>query len=310
VLNAFAWLGARGQYCLIAGLLAGLALPVLAETLRPWIGTMIVLLLVVTGIRVGARAAIGSFDDIWQTLLRIGILQLLLPLAVLGVLSATGLLHWPLALAVSLMLAAPSLTGAPNFAIMVGQDPAAGMRILVLGTLLFPVTALPMLVVLDLTGGGAGGALRLSLGLLASILGAVAFGFAIRARFPGLSLPYPRRVLDGVAAILLGVVVIGLMNAVGPLLRADPLMLALWIVVAVSINFGLVLSTFFFLRWRGADMPIATAIYAGNRNIALFLIVLPEAVAAPLLIFIGCYQIPMYLTPVLLTRLPKPARQS
>ena len=45
------------------------------------------------------------------------------------------------------------------------------------------------------------------------------------------------------------------------------------------------------------------AIGAGNRNIALFLVALPPEVLAPLMIFIGCWQLPMYLTPVLLPRL-------
>ena len=45
------------------------------------------------------------------------------------------------------------------------------------------------------------------------------------------------------------------------------------------------------------------AIGAGSRNIALFLVALPADVIAPLMIFIGCWQLPMYLTPVLLPRL-------
>ena len=104
------------------------------------------------------------------------------------------------------------------------------------------------------------------------------------------------------AAILLGVVVVGLMNAIGPLLRADPFALAGWLAAALVINFGLVIATLWLCRrfvWR---MALATGIYAGNRNIALFLIVLPPDVAAPLMIFVGCYQIPMYLTPFLLRR--------
>ncbi len=266
---------------------------------------MVVLLLVVTGIRVGARAAIGSLAGIRQTLLGICALQLVLPLLALAMFSAAGLLSWPLALAVALMLSAPSVTGAPNFAIMVGQDPAPGMRLLILGTLLFPITTLPSLILLDLTGGGAVSAMFLAFGLLASILGAVGAGFAIRARFPYLGDSQPRSVLDGLAAILLGVVVIGLMSAVGPLLRENPVSLALWVVIVLVINFALVIGTFFILRRSGAAMPVATAIYAGNRNIALFLIVLPEEAVAPLLIFIGCYQIPMYLTPFLLARLPR-----
>lgn len=294
---ALIWLGQRGRACLIAGLVAGLALPDVAQALRPWIGPLIALLLVVTGIRVGAKAAFGNLGDLRPTLTRIALFQMALPLAALGLFATTGLLTLPLALAVALMLAAPSVTGAPNFAIMVGRDPAPGMRILVLGTALFPLTALPVLIVLNPGGAGALGALNLSLGLLLAILASVGTGFAIRRLRP--TLGSAQATLDGIAAVLLAIVVVGLMSAIGPLLRTDPGTLALWLAAALAVNFGLVLATL--LATRSKD--IATAIYAGNRNIALFLIVLPEGVAAPLMIFIGCYQIPMYLTPVLLARL-------
>ncbi|MEO0693121.1 MAG: hypothetical protein AAFY90_09635 [Pseudomonadota bacterium] len=294
---ALIWLGQRGRACLIAGLLAGLALPDVAQALRPWIGPLIALLLVVTGIRVGAKAAFGNLGDLRPTLARIALFQMALPLAALGLFATTGLLTLPLALAVALMLAAPSVTGAPNFAIMVGHDPAPGMRLLVLGTALFPLTALPVLIVLNPGGAGALGALNLSLGLLLAILASVGTGFAIRRLRP--SLGGAQATLDGIAALLLAIVVVGLMSAIGPLLRTDPGTLALWLAAALAINFGLVLATLFVTRSK----DIATAIYAGNRNIALFLIVLPDSVAAPLMIFIGCYQIPMYLTPVLLARL-------
>ena len=46
----------------------------------------------------------------------------------------------------------------------------------------------------------------------------------------------------------------------------------------------------------------ALAITAGNRNIALFLVALPPETTDALLLFIGCYQVPMYLTPLLMTR--------
>jgi hypothetical protein len=42
------------------------------------------------------------------------------------------------------------------------------------------------------------------------------------------------------------------------------------------------------------------AIVAGNRNLALFLGVVPPETVMPLLLFVGCYQVPMYLTPMLI----------
>lgn len=292
------WIGARGRYCLIAGLVAGLALPGLAEALRPWVGELITLLLVVTGLRVGARAAMGSLQDLRPALVRIGALQVALPMTALAVFAALGWLEVPLAIAVALMLSAPSVTGAPNFAVMLGQDPAPGMRLLILGTAVFPLTALPVLTVLSGTGAGAIGQAAL---LLVVILGAVGLGFALRAGRPALAAR--NDVLDGIAAILLGVVVVGLMAAIGPLVRSAPITLLGWILAVMAIHLSQTLTALFVTRRFGGQMAIPTAIYAGNRNLALYLIVLPPDVAAPLMIFVGCYQIPMYLTPMILARL-------
>lgn len=283
----------------------GLAAPELAQVISPWIGEFVAVLLFVSGIRVGARQAFGSLHDLSPTLTRIAFFQCILPLFVIVMLYSFGVLEVPLALAVCLMLAAPSVTGAPNFAIMIGQDPGASMRLLVLGTALFPVTALPVLVVFDPTGGGAVEAVSLSLKLMVAILISVSLGFGVRWLWPRFSKPDAQSALDGCAALVLSVVVIGLMSAVGPLLRSDPLQLALWILVAITINLTLVIVTFRAHQRVDWAMGVATAIYAGNRNIALFLIVLPAEVAAPLMIFVGCYQIPMYLTPVLMARLTR-----
>ena len=55
----------------------------------------------------------------------------------------------------------------------------------------------------------------------------------------------------------------------------------------------------------GADPAgrVGISVTAGNRNIALFLVSLPAGVIDPVLLFIGCYQVPMYLTPILMRRI-------
>ena len=47
----------------------------------------------------------------------------------------------------------------------------------------------------------------------------------------------------------------------------------------------------------------ALAIVAGNRNLALFLGAVPPETLEALLLFVGCYQVPMYLTPLVMARL-------
>jgi hypothetical protein len=300
---ALGWTGRQGPLVLIAGLVVGLLSPASAEIIRPWIGALITLLLVVTGARVGLKAAFGVLRDLGPVLRRIGAFQVAMPLLALLSFLAMGVSDHPLALAVVLMLAAPSVTGAPNFAIMAGARPEAGLRLLVLGTAVFPITAFVVFLFINSGSTGAAMALRQSLGLLVVVVGAVGLGFLLRRVFPTLADDAKRGGLDGFAALLLAVLVIGLMSEIGPLLRADPLSLVGWILATCAINMGLVIATYVFCKRFQVAHATATAIYAGNRNIALFLVVLPNEIAAPIMVFVGCYQIPMYLTPLLARRL-------
>jgi len=112
------------------------------------------------------------------------------------------------------------------------------------------------------------------------------------------------RTLDGLNAVALAVIVVGLMSALalGPALRTDPGPV-LWLIAGVmAVNFGLQMAGFALFRAFSLPEPVGPAIVAGNRNAALFLMALPASVTDPLLILLGCYQLPMYLTPILLAR--------
>ncbi|MDU8912987.1 hypothetical protein [Aestuariicoccus sp. MJ-SS9] len=284
----------HARWCLILGLLAGLALPGVAATLRPWLPHMVSALLFLTAFRLGPRAVLAAGAG-WPSLSAVLVLQLVLPLVVLLALLAFGLATSPFALAVVLMLSAPSITGTPNFAIMTGHDPALAMRVLVLGTALFPLTVIPVIWLLPIEVGALAAGAR----LIAVILGAVGAGLLARHLAGELSADGIRGI-DGATALLLGVLVVGLMSAIGPLLRDDPWRLASWLVAVICMNFGLQLATFALLLRRATRWAVPLSMIAGNRNIALFLVALPAATTDPLLIFIGCYQVPMYLTPLLL----------
>ena len=291
---------AQGRILLIAGLVAGFLLPGIALALRPWLPELIALLLLLTAIRIGPKAALGGVADVANGLRLVTLYQLLMPLVALGAFTLAGVAGHPLAFAVVLLLSAPSVTGSPNFTILLGHDPAPALRLLVLGTALFPLTVLPILW-LSAELGDARAIFEAAFRLLSVIAVAVAAGFSIRAfGIPVLS-SERQGALDGAAAILLAVVVVALMSALGPALSDDPARLALWLAAAMGINLGLQVLAFFFLG-RDPATP-ARAIIAGNRNIALFLVALPEAVTDPILIFVGCYQVPMYLTPILMRRL-------
>ena len=290
----------HGRVGLVLGLVAGLALPDMAAALRPWLPELIGLLLAVTALRIGPRAAFGSQSDFRGTLIAVGVFQAFLPCIAFLVFWGAGLLGTPIALIVILWLAAPSVTGSPNFAILLGQPPAPALRLLVLGTALFPVTVLPvfwLLPVLDGTGAAFGAA-----GWLMTVI-AVSVGVGFALRLFAMRTPSEETIagLDGIAVVLLSVVVVGLMSALGPALVQTPFVVAGWLVLACALNWGAQGLALILLKAHPARGSFS--IVAGNRNIALFLIALPTEITDPLLIFIGCYQIPMYLTPIVMSRL-------
>ena len=292
----------HARACLIVGLLAGLALPGLAAALAGWLPQMVAALLTITALRIGHRAALGAVRDLIWGLASVLALQTLLPL-LLGGFVLVGLGQTPAALAVTLAAAAPALTGSVNLALLMRLDAGRMMQLMVLGTAAFPLTVLPVLAALPQLGPASEIALA-ALRLLAVILGATGLGFALRHVFLPQPTPRQTEALDGASVLAFSVIVVGLMAALNPALRSDPWAVAGWTLLAFALSYLLQAGTLLLTR-RGPLRAVAgpLAIGAGNRNIALFLVALPADVIAPLMIFIGCWQLPMYLTPVLLPRL-------
>jgi len=67
------------------------------------------------------------------------------------------------------------------------------------------------------------------------------------------------------------------------------------------VNFGLQASAYLLLGQNMVEEEVVPfSIVAGNRNVALFFVALPVTQSPEFLIFLGCYQIPMYLTVILM----------
>ena len=288
----------QGRWFLVAGLVAGIALPALAEAMRVLIAPMVVFLLFLAVLRLGPEGVRAGLAGWRGAVLAVLGLQLALPLMAVAVFAALGGLGHPLALGLVLMLAAAPITGSPNLAVLAGAPPAPALRQLVLGTALLPLTALP--VFWFIPAFGSPGAVLAAVGGLLGLIG-LAGGLAMALRLLGVvsATARARAAMDGIAAIVMGVVVIGLMSAVGPALFSGDevwITLALVMLANLALQFGIGLS----MRRASPDVAPSMGITAGNRNMALFLGVLPEPTVDMLLLFIGCYQVPMYLTPLLL----------
>lgn len=292
----------HGRLLLVAGLVAGLALPSLAAAMRPWLPQLVAALMFVAALRIGPRQALGALRDLPGVIGLVLLYQMALPLAVAFGTQIAGLGGTALATALILMTAAAPISGSPNLTVLSGGDPAPALRLLIVATALLPLTALPVFFLAE--GPGAPAAV---LAAAARLLGVIllAAGAAFLFRHLALRAPGPETItaLDGLSALTMAVVVIGLMAEAGATLLARPAIFAGWLALAMAANLGLQLVTVRLLaRTRLRAQKIALSISAGNRNIALFLVALPAEVTDPLLIFIGCYQVPMYLTPILMRR--------
>lgn len=287
----------RGRALLVAGLVAGLVgglvWPAGVAAMADWIAPTIVTLLFLAVLRLGPDGVRAGLRGIGGALVAVLVLQLALPL---GAALGFAALDWagPLALGLVLTLSAAPITGGPNLTLMAGGDPAPALRALVLGTAVLPFTVIPVFLLVPAFGDPATVAIVV-LRLLGLIV--LAGGLALLLRGVGVVRPAHLPALDGLAAILLAVVVVALMGAAGPALLTGQGWALLGL--AMAVNFGLQLGAALVARARGGDL-VAAGMVAGNRNIALFLGAIPAALVADLLPWIGLYQIPMYLTPILM----------
>lgn len=303
MLKALALCARHSRTLLILGLLAGVGLPGPAAIMAPWLPQMVAILLVITAFRIGHRAALGAAKDLTWSLPAVAVLQLLIPLALVAVFTALDLGNTALALAVILASCAPTLSGGASLAIILRQDPARMMQLLVIGTALFPLTAVVVLTAYPAVDDPSVLIASAAFSLIA-IVGSATLGFVLRHQL----LPHANeaqiKAMDGASVLFFSIIVVGLMAALGPMLRSDPAAVLGWVLAAFTLSFGLQAATVLILR-RTALAAVAgpLALAAGNRNIALFLIALPAEVVAPIMIFVACWQLPMYLTPILLPRL-------
>jgi len=293
------WVARYGRLVLIVGLLVGISFPQLALITKSYLTEILIGLLFFAALRIGPREALGNLSGIKRILPIIVFYQVVLPCVAIFIFSQLG---WSgmIPAAIVLMLAAPPISGSPNLTIMVGGDPAPSLRLLVLSTTALPFTVLPVFAFSKLFG-SADAVFFAALKLFAIIVLSSSAAFIVRATVLKTPTKEALAAMDGVSAVLMAVLVVGLMSAFGPALFQNPLWLIQVLAITVVLNIALQTGALFGVGQlvEGTEKT-AFAIGAGNRNMALFLAALPLEVTTPLLMYVACYQIPMYLTPYLM----------
>jgi len=205
----------------------------------------------------------------------------------------------PLSAAFVIAATGCAATSAPAFARLVGLDAQLSLVGSVLSTLIVPLTAPPLAlgllgVTLPITVAGLSARLALVVGL------PLLMSLAIR-RLAGDDRLRPwGGAVDGAAVLLVCLYGIGVMDGILASAIARPGFVATATLLAFLVNYGLnALTVLVFLPY-GRRVALATGLMSGNRNMALYLAVMPADSDPALLMFFALCQFPLFLSPFLL----------
>jgi len=285
---------ALGSPLLAAGIFIGLLAPALAHALRSVLLADVLVMTVLVLMRVDIAATFALL----RRPLRLGgmVAFHLLACPVIAWLVVLPLHLDPgIAAGVVIFATGCALLSGSAFARLLGLDPELALLVMLATTLLVPLTAPP--IVAALTG------VNLAIGLFAFM-----FRLALMVGIPALVSTALRRtrlmqsgpVLDGALVWLLVVYGIGVMDGLTARLLADPGWVVQATIAAFAVDFGLnAITTLAFARagWREAA---SAGLISGNRNMALYLAVLPAAADPRIGLFFAICQFPTFLSPFLL----------
>lgn len=295
--GALDWCAKHAPKLLAGGVLLGLAVPPLADLLRPLLPPVIVVNLTLALLRIEFRAVFAYGRRPFLVAAQIMLLLLLSPLLMSLCLEGLSL---PAGLAAGLLLmsAAPPITSAPALALILGLDAALAVLVVFATHLLVPFTLPPLalwLLGLDLQIGTAALMLR-----LAAVVGiAVALAWSLRRWL--LSPQFLARQasrIDGLAVVGLVTFACGIMAGVTDRLLDRPSYVLLAVLAAFIGNAGLQLVGILAF-WRfGRAIALTAGLMAGNCNMGLVLAALAARADPDVVIFFAMGQLPMYMLPI------------
>ncbi|MCC7426099.1 MAG: hypothetical protein IT557_04280 [Alphaproteobacteria bacterium] len=288
----------HGTRVLALGISGGLVVPPLATLMRPAIGTTVFGLMLLVMLRV-------DFTAVWAHLRRPVLVAALVamvlvgcPLITHGAMLALGI-GGDLGAGVVLMATGAAITSAPAFARLVGLDAHLALVGSVLSTLLVPFTAPPLAL------GLLGITLPLTLAALSARLAFVIgvpllLALGIRRVMGPARLHLWGRAFDGGMVFLVAIYGIGVMDGVTATLLVRPWHVLGAALLAFAANGLLNLATSLICLPFGRVNGLTCGLVSSNRNMALYIAVLPADTAFDILMFFALSQLPVFLNPFLM----------
>lgn len=292
------WSAARGSLLLAVGVFGGVAIPPLAALLNGIVAPTVVGLMTLVLLRVDIPAAIALLRRPALVAGVVGFMLILCPVVAAGVVRLAGL-EAGIAAGVVIFATGCAATSSPAFARMVGLDPELSLLATLATTLLVPLTAPPM--AFALMGVDLAISLPAFMGRLVLVVGVpLALSLLIRRVAGEARLAPFGRAFDGATVWLVVIYGFGVMDGLTARMFADPAWVAQALVAAFAVDFGLNALTVAAFWWMGSRAALSAGLMSGNRNMALYLAVLPAAADPRVALFFALCQFPLFLSPFLL----------
>ncbi len=296
------FLGRHAPQAMALGVFVGLALPSVADMLRPWLTPAVWLLLYLAMMRIAWRDLVERMRRPVLSAALIFWMLIVTPTIVAGALAFFDIRP---GLVAAMVLAASSapLFSTPSLGVMFGLDGALLLIVLVATTLLVPLT-LPLMASLLLGFDLGAEPLALVMRLGGLVLTAAVCAVISRRLLGEARVAAAAQTMDGVSVVLLIIFAVGIMSGVTARIFADPSDIAYVAVLSFTLYLGLMVLGFvvFALAVPGVGRrgALSAGFISGTRNLAIILAVLPANVDLDLPLFFAVAQFPIYIMPMVL----------
>ena len=288
----------HGSTLLAVGIFGGALLPPLAAAFRPLVGPGVFCMMILIFLRVDMEGTLAHLRRPGRIALITALLLIISPILMALLVEPLGL-DRGITAGLVLFAAGATASSSPAFARMVGLDPELSLVVSLLTTLFVPLTAPPMagwLAGVDLAIGTGAFMARLAL-----IVGLPAvLSLALRRLIGPARLTRAGPAVDGAIVLFVVSYGFGVMDGLSTRLAADPAWVVVAIVAAFLADYGLNAVTLLALRPLGRIQAATVGLMAGNRNMALFIAVLPVSADPRVALFFALCQFPLFLSPFLL----------
>ena len=283
---------------LATSIFLGIAFPALAAFFKPFLLPLIFLLFLTAVLQVSfndaAHAAVkdhaGWVALLWQLL----ILPLLFFVALKPILSEQ--LH----LFAVVSMCTGAITATTALSRLFGLNSPLSLVVCIAGAVLMPV---PLYIFLSILGN------TVQLDLLAYVVRILVFialpffvVFCIRKVISPETDIWLQQKMPHVALLLLVFFGLAVMDGVGELMFSDPQRLLSYILLAFGLSAGVQLLSFYALGFLGRRDATTIALLCAYRNVGLVAAIAGSSLGQDFFIFLGVWQLPMYILPWLLRR--------